>query len=92
MPGDMILTMDKMIAPIKNRFLRGEYNDISFKYEKINILAKITRIKEYHNYDDTGSELLLSAADYMLPEFLRIFNIKIETGTLVVTPIAIYIE
>ena len=89
-PSDTILVMDNIVAPIKKEFLRGDYKDISFKYDNINLLARITKVHKPIN--TVGPKMILHAVSYMLPTIMDPYQIKIQNGTLIATPIAIYIE
>lgn len=48
--------------------------------------------RKFYKEEYEGAELLLNAITYMLPSVLKIFDINLSDGTLVTTPIAIYIE
>lgn len=89
-PSDTMLIINNIIAPINSEFLRGNFKDISFKYDKINMLTRITRAYHQQQYD--GAKMLIHAIDHMLPSVLEMFNIKFDDNTLIATPIAIYIE
>lgn len=90
MPSNIILQMKDVLAPINPSFLRGEFKDISFKYNRIHLIARITRTFTYTNYN--GVEILLNAVNHMLPSVLKEFNVEIKNGSFIATPIAIYIE
>ena len=85
-----MLQIADIFAPIKEKFLRGEFKDISFKYDHISVLARITR--RYTHQEYANGELLLNAVDYMLPTILAPLSLNFTDGSFIATPIAIYIE
>lgn len=90
MPSDTLLIINNVIAPINSKFLRGNYKDISFKYDDINVLVRITRTYKKQQY--SNAKILLNAIDHMMPSLLQLFNIDLNDSSLIATPIAIYIE
>lgn len=90
LPSNIMLQMEDVLAPINPKFLRGDFKDISFKYKKISVLARITRKFTYETYD--GADILLNAVDYMLPNILKSINMDIANDSFIATPISIYIE
>lgn len=91
-PSSTLLYTNNILLPVKKEFLRDSFEDISFKYKRINFLARITRKFEYIKYEN-DSNMLINAVDYMMPSILKSFHIDIiDNETYIATPIAIYIE
>ena len=92
MPSPILLITENMILPIKRNFLRGDYKDISFKYQdKISLLAQSTR-RLNNDTQPVGTDLVLRAVDVFLPLVLKMFQIPTDENTLVAIPIGIYVE
>ena len=91
-PSSTLLYTNNILLPVKKEFLRDSFEDISFKYKRINFLARITRKFEYIKYEN-DSNMLINAVDYMMTSILKSFHIDIiDNETYIATPIAIYIE
>jgi hypothetical protein len=91
-PSSMLLYVDNVLLPLKKEFLRDSFEDIIFKYKKINLLARITRRFE-QKINEKNTNNLLKLVDYMIPSILDAFDIDLtnKNEIYIATPIAIYI-